>query len=64
MKNFVRIMGLLFGSAGAHTYQNLGKLPPTSVQLLNAQKQQLTLVYMGGGGKLPLGSFLLQFKNG
>ena len=28
MKKFGRVMGLLFGSARAHTYQNLGKLLP------------------------------------
>ena len=28
MKNFAQIMGLLFGSVGAHTYKNLSKSPP------------------------------------
>ena len=28
MKNFARVMGLLFGSAGAHTYPKSGQVVP------------------------------------
>ena len=28
MKNFARVMGLLFGSAGAHTYPKSGQVAP------------------------------------
>ena len=28
MKNFARVMGLLFGSAGAHAYPNSGQVAP------------------------------------
>ena len=28
MKNFVLVMGLLFGSAGAHTYPKSGQVAP------------------------------------
>ena len=29
MKNFARVMGLLFGSAGAHTYPKSGQVAPS-----------------------------------
>ena len=38
MKNFARVMGLLFGSAGAHTYPKSGQvapLPPPRKALTN-----------------------------
>ena len=28
MKNFARVMGLFFGSAGAHTYPKSGQIAP------------------------------------
>ena len=36
MKNFALVMGLLFGSAGAHTYLKSGQIaPPLAKALLN-----------------------------
>ena len=29
MKNFARVMGLLFGSAGAHAYPKAGQVAPS-----------------------------------
>ena len=34
MKNFALVMGLLFGSAGAHTYLKSGQVAPAPVRKL------------------------------
>ena len=39
MKNFPQIMGLLFGSVGAHTYQKLSKSPSPHLGLQNFPTQ-------------------------
>ena len=49
MKNFAQVMGLLYGSAGAHTYPKSGQVaPPPPPSIIPSQQRSVHSICFGG----------------